>query len=119
MSPNNNYISTPSNLYQEYIVNIVVYCAVNGYPTPTKIVNIPPPEKIGEMYTIIFISGSSILVQHESFDLDPSTYRSTMDRKNPDSPSIDASPGKDKLFVTTHEGHLHPLCTGQWYFTYT
>ena len=67
------------------------------------------------MYTIEFPSGGYKMVQRESIELSHATYRFTMDRKTPDLPSIETSSRKTNIFATTHEDHLHPQFTGQWY----
>ena len=76
-----NQIRTPRNLYQTSIRNIVIRCAVNGSLITAKIINIPPTEKFGEMYTIAFPIGCYNMVQREIFDLAPAKYRFAMDRK--------------------------------------
>ena len=88
-------------------------------PHTWKKINIPPPDQFGEMYNIAFPNGGSKIFQHEIFELDPATSGFTMDRKTPDSPSIEASPGKYHIFAATHEDHLHPPFTGQWDLTST
>ena len=60
-----------------------------------------------------FPSRGSKMVQRESFDVSPATYRFTIYSKTPDSSSIEASPGTHHIFVITHEDHLHPPCTGK------
>ena len=54
------------------------------------------------------------MVQRESVDLAPDTNRLTMDRKTPDSTSIEASHVTNNIFVKTHEDHLYPPFTIQW-----
>ena len=51
------------------------------------------------------------MVQREKNYLDPATSRFTMDIKNLDSPSIEASPGTNHIFDTTHEDHRYPPFT--------
>ena len=46
------------------------------------------------------------MYQCEDFGLDPTKSRYKMGSKFPDSPSIDASPGKNHLFETTDEDHV-------------
>ena len=71
------------------------------------------------MYTIEVQSVVSNLVQIERFEMYPATSRFNMDSKSPeDSPSIEASPGTNHIFATTHQYYLHPLCTSQFTFTY-
>ena len=60
------------------------------------------------MYNIAFSGGGSKMVKRESFDLDPAKYIFTMGSKTPDSQSIEASPGSDKLFIKTYEYCLNP-----------
>ena len=79
LSSNINHILTPSNHSYPFIRNIFFWCAVNGYLIPVKIINKPPPDPFGEMYTILVPSGVSNTVQHESIDMDPSIYKFTMD----------------------------------------
>ena len=79
MSSNINHIITPSNNSYPFIINIVIYCAVNGYRILVKIVNIPPPDQFSEMYTIVVTSGVSKTVQRERIDMDPYIYRFKMD----------------------------------------
>ena len=86
---------------------------------PWKKNYIPPLDQFGEMYTISFPSGGSNMVQSEIFEIDPTTSGFTMDNKIPDSTSIEASPGTNRLFETTYEYHLHSPCTSQWYLTST
>ena len=59
------------------------------------------------------------MVQYDFFELDTATYRFIMDSKTPDSPSIEASPGTNHIFVTTHADHLHTPQTRKWDFTST
>ena len=79
LSSNIHHILVPSNHYHPFIRNIVIYCEVNGYCIPVKIVNIPPTEQFGDMYTIVVPSGGCKTVQRESADLAPSISRFTMD----------------------------------------
>ena len=88
LSSNTNHICNTSNGYQPYTRNVVFYCTFNGSFIPTIIVNIPPTDQFGEMYTILFPSGGSKMVQSEIFEMAPATSRLTMDIKNPDPPPI-------------------------------
>ena len=86
-------------------------------PQPRKIVNIPLLDQLGEIYTIEFPSGGYNMVWRESVELTTATPRFTLDRKNTDSPSIEASPGTNHFFVTTHKYHMNPPFTFPWDLT--
>ena len=55
------------------------------------------------------------MFQSEIFYLSPDTSIFTMNIKYLYSLSIKSSPNKEQHFLTTHEDHPHPPCTGQWY----
>ena len=72
------------------------------------------------MYIIEFLIGISNMFQCESFELAPTTSRLNITRKSSEtSTSIEASPGTNIRFATTHKYHTYPPCTGQWYLTST
>ena len=110
---NINHICIPINIYHPYIINILIYCAVNGCLIPEKNVYIPSPDQFGDMYNIEYPSGGSKMVQRGIFEMSLDTSRFTMEIKSPDLPSILASPGINRLFATTHKYHLRPPCNFQ------
>ena len=73
MSSKLNSVRNPSDSYQKYIGNVVVYCAVNGYFIPAKFLSIPPSNQFGDMCNIKLPSEDSNTVQSEIFDLTPAT----------------------------------------------
>ena len=57
------------------------------------------------------------MTQCESFKLDPVASRLNIINKSPEKlPSIEASPGTNRIFAKTIQYHLYPYCTGQWSF---
>ena len=110
---------TPINHSYPSIINLAVYCSLDRSTVSKKVVNIPSPDQFGDMYTILFPSEGFKMAQREIFEMDPATYIFTIGRNPPDSSSIEASTGTNKVFVTTHEYHPRPPCTGQWYFKYS
>ena len=83
-----------------------------------QIIDIPPLDQFGEIYTIEFPSGRSNMVQSEIFELAPATSISTITRQSPEKcTEIEAPTVTIKIFVTIHKEHPHTTFTGKWNLT--